>query len=229
MTLDDRASEHRSRANNALGRKRWREAQGELEELLKITPDDPIAWNNLGVALEHQRKPQEALEAFARAAAIAPAGRVSRRNLVNEMQRYLGFAGALVIFEIIRIVLALLPLAASQRDAVTAITFIALALGAIVYYQRRREQLPPDAWKAYRSEMARTRRLRYGGLAFVFVGFLAFAILLFVIVPFPGGAGDSVVLLVILAGLCWLIVARVLWRRVIAPRLDRRAGSEGVD
>jgi hypothetical protein len=77
--------------------------------------------------------------------------------------------------------------------------------------------------------MARTRRLRYGGLAFVFVGFLVFAILLLVIVLLAGGAGDGTVALVILGGICWLILARILWRRVIAPRLERQTEGEGVD
>ena len=229
MSLDDRASEHRARANLALEQKRWPEAQSELEDLLIITPDDPIAWNNLGVALEHQRKRREAVEAYARATALAPAGRLFRRNLVNEMQRYLGFAGALVMFEIIRVFLPLLPLSQGQRDAATTIALIVLALCAVVYYQRRREELPADTWHAYKSEMTRTRRLRYGGLAFVFVGFVVFATVLFVSVLFSGGAGDKTVALVILGGLCWFILARVLWRQVIAPRLDRQTEGEVID
>jgi hypothetical protein len=70
--------------------------------------------------------------------------------------------------------------------------------------------------------MARTRQLRYGGLAFVFVGFLVFAVVLFVLVELPGGAGDGTVVLVIVGGLCWLIVARLLWAHVIGPRLQDR-------
>ena len=91
------------------------------------------------------------MEAHARAGALAPAGRLFRRNLVNEMQRYLVFAGALVIFEIIRLFLPLLPLLQGQRDAATTIALIVLALGAVVYYQQRREQLPAHTWRAYKS------------------------------------------------------------------------------
>ncbi len=196
---------------------------------MTITPDDPIPWDDLGVAFEHQHKAREAVDAYARAAALAPTGRLSRRNLVNEMQRYLGFAAALVLFEIIALVLRLLPLSQSGHDAAIAITLVVLALGALVYYQRRREQLPADTWQVYKSEMARTRRLRYGGIAFVFVGFLVFAILLLVIASLPGRAGDGTVVLVMLAGVCWLMLARVLWRRVIAPRLDRQTEREVVD
>jgi hypothetical protein len=70
--------------------------------------------------------------------------------------------------------------------------------------------------------MARTRQLRYGGLAFVFLGFLVFAVVLFILVQLPGGTGDGTVVLVIVGGLCWLIVARLLWAHVIAPRLQAR-------
>jgi hypothetical protein len=108
------------------------------------------------------------------------------------------------------------------RTVTSVFAFVALALGGLVYYQRRREQLPDDAWRAYKSEMARTRQLRYGGLAFVFFGFLGFAVVLFVLVQLPGGAGDGTVVLVIVAGLCWLSVARLLWAHVIAPRLQTR-------
>jgi O-antigen/teichoic acid export membrane protein len=56
----------------------------------------------------------------------------------------------------------------------------------------------------------------------VFIGLLAFAVVLFILVQLPGGAGDGTVVLVIVAGLCWLIVARLLWAHVIAPRLQTR-------
>jgi hypothetical protein len=71
--------------------------------------------------------------------------------------------------------------------------------------------------------MVRTRRLRYGGLAFIFLGFLVFALLLVILVELPGGAGDGTVVLIIIGGLCWLIVSRILWARVIAPLLQHRA------
>ena len=138
------------------------------------------------------------------------------------MQRYLGFAAALVLFRVVDIAIRFVPMPDGARTAAQVIAFVLLALGALVYYQRQREQLPDDAWRAYQSELARTRQLRYGGVAFVFVGFLVFAVVLFILVQLPGGAGDGTVVLVIVAGLCWLIVARLLWAHVLAPRLDRR-------
>ena len=138
------------------------------------------------------------------------------------MQRYLGFAAALVLFRVVDIAIRFVPMPDGARTAAQVIAFVLLALGALVYYQRQREQLPDDAWRAYQSELARTRQLRYGGVAFVFVGFLVFAVVLFILVQLPGGAGDGTVILVIVAGLCWLIVARLLWAHVLAPRLDRR-------
>jgi hypothetical protein len=94
-----------------------------------------------------------------------------------------------------------------------------LVLDALVYYLRQRERLPEETWRAYKSEMSRTRQLRYGGVAFVF---LVFAVVLFGLVLVPGTAGDGVVVLVILAGLYWLIVARHLWRHLVAPFIATR-------
>jgi tetratricopeptide (TPR) repeat protein len=223
MAFEDRALDRRARANAALRSNRWAEAENELKALLTITPKDPIAWNNLGVALEHQRKGREALEAYGQATALLPSSRLPGRNLVNGMQRYLGFGVAIILFKVFDILLHFLQLSPAQLDGATAVTVVLLALGALVYYQRRREQLPEETWRAYRSEMARTRRLRYGGLAFVFVGFLVFALLLVILVALPGGAGDGTVVLVIIGGLCWLIASRILWARVIAPRLQHRS------
>jgi tetratricopeptide (TPR) repeat protein len=222
MAFDDRIAFYRSRAAIALAEQRWAEAEQEMQALVAISPSDGTAWNNLGVALEHQEKNKPAVEAYARAAALLPDSRLSGGNLVREMQRYLGFAAAFALFKAIDIGLHFVPMPDDTRTVVTVLAFVLLAFGALVYYQRQREQLPDEAWRAYKSEMARTRQLRYGGVAFVFVGFLVFAVVLFVLVQLPGGPGDGTVVLVIVAGLCWLIVARLLWAHVIAPRLQAR-------
>jgi len=222
MTFDDRAAFLRSSAALALAHQHWAEAEQQLQALITVSPDDAVAWNNLGVALEHQHKKREAVEAYARATALLPNSRLPGGNLVREMQRYLGFAAAITLFKVIDIALRFVPMPPDARTAATVFAFVLLALGAVVYYQRRREQIPDDAWRAYKSELARTRRVRYGGLAFVFVGFLAFALVLFILVLVPGGTDDGTVVLVIVAGLCWLIVGRLLWARVIAPRLGGR-------
>jgi tetratricopeptide (TPR) repeat protein len=219
MTFDERITAYRSRAAVALAQQHWSEAEQELQALVAISPNDATAWNNLGVALEHQQKNKEAVEAYARAAALASNNRLPASNLVREMQRYLGFAVALALVKIIDIGLRFVPMPDDARTVVTVIGVVLLAIGAFVYYQRQREQLPDETWRAYKSEMARTRRLRYGGIAFVFVGFLAFAIVFFILVQIPGLAPDGTVVLVAVAGLCWLIVARLLWAHVIAPRL----------
>lgn len=93
MTFNDRAADYRSHAAVALAHQRWDEAAMQLEGLTAISPNDPIAWNNLDVALEHQHKNREAVEAYARAAALSPDS-LPGRNLVREMQRYLGGAAA---------------------------------------------------------------------------------------------------------------------------------------
>jgi tetratricopeptide (TPR) repeat protein len=222
MTFEDRVDFYRSRAAIALAQQHWAEAEQELQALVAISPNDAIAWNNLGVALEHQHKNREAVEAYARAAALSPGSQLPGGNLVREMQRYLGFAAALVLFRVVDIALRFVPMPADARTAATAIAFVLLAFGALVYYQRQREQLPDEAWRAYKSELARTRQLRYGGIAFVFVGFLVFAVVFAILVQFRGVAGDGTVVLVAVAGLCWLIVARLVWAHVVAPRLQGR-------
>jgi len=221
MTFDDRAADYRSRAAVALAHQRWDDAALQLQALTAISPNDAIAWNNLGVALEHQHKNREAVEAYARATALSPDS-LPGRNLVREMQRYLGGAAALTLYWLIDIALRIIPMPENARTATKVFAIVVLVLGALVYYQRRREQLPDEAWRAYKSELARTRRLRYGGLAFVFVGFLAFAVVFFILVQVGGRSSDGTVVLVAVAGLCWLIVARLLWAHAIAPRLEGR-------
>jgi Ca2+/Na+ antiporter len=138
------------------------------------------------------------------------------------MQRYLGFAAAIALFKVIDIGLHLVPMSDGARMVVTVCAFVGLALGAWVYYQRQREQLPDEAWRAYKSELARTRRLRYGGIVFVFVGFIVFAVAFFILVEVGGTESDGTEVLVAVAGLCWLIVARLIWPHAIAPRLVER-------
>jgi tetratricopeptide (TPR) repeat protein len=221
MTFDDRAVDYRSRAAVALAQQRWDDAAQQLQALIAISPNDAVAWNNLGVALEHQHKNREAVAAYARAAALSPDSRLVGGNLVRETQRYLGFAAAITLFTVIDIALRFVPIPPGARTAATVFAFALLALGALVYYLRQHERLPDDAWRAYKSELARTRRIRYGGLAFVFVGFLVFAVVLLILVQVLR-AGDGTVVFVMVAGLCWLIVARLLWAHAIGPHLQRR-------
>ena len=54
----------------------------------------------------------------------------------------------------------------------------------------------------------------------VFAGFLVFALVLLILVLVPGGASDGTVVLVIVAGLCWMIVAQLLWRHLVRPWLE---------
>jgi tetratricopeptide (TPR) repeat protein len=222
MTFDDRVADYRTRAAVALAHHRWDVAEHQLQALIAISPNDAIAWNNLGVALEHQHKNRDAVEAYGRAAALSRDSRLPGRNLVRETQRYLGGAAAFTVYWVIDIALRFIPIPEDARTAVRVLVVVLLALGALVYYQRRREQLPDEAWRAYKSELARTRRLRYGGLAFVFIGFIVFAIVFFVLVQVGGKESDGTVVLVAIAGLCWLIVARLLWAHTIAPRLEGR-------
>jgi tetratricopeptide (TPR) repeat protein len=213
---------YRDAAAEALHDKNWKAAQAALEKYLALLPNDPIAWNNLGVTLEKQHKSREAVEAFARASSLSAGGRLPGRNLVSEMQRYLGFAAVPVLFKLIELVVRLLPLPDDIRTALNIVALVGLIVGALAFYVRRRDDLPPEAWHAYKSELTRTRPLRYGGLAFVFGGFLIFAVVLFLLFLGPGPADDGTVVLVMLAGFCWLISAQLIWRRVVRPVLERR-------
>lgn len=126
MTFEDRVDFYRSRAAIALAQQHWAEAEQELQALVAISPNDAIAWNNLGVALEHQHKNREAVEAYARAAALSPGSQLPGGNLVREMQRYLGFAAALVLFRVVDIALRFVPMPADARTAATAIWRVGL-------------------------------------------------------------------------------------------------------
>jgi Flp pilus assembly protein TadD len=52
-----------------------------FEEKLKTNPNDPVALNGLGIALQRLGRPREALDAFRRACEAAPRNATARMNL----------------------------------------------------------------------------------------------------------------------------------------------------
>ncbi|MGH9900459.1 MAG: tetratricopeptide repeat protein, partial [Pyrinomonadaceae bacterium] len=50
----------------------WGAAEREWREVVRLAPRDARAWVNLGVVLNRQNKPGEAIDAWSRAASIDP-------------------------------------------------------------------------------------------------------------------------------------------------------------
>jgi tetratricopeptide (TPR) repeat protein len=104
MTFEDRAAFYRSRAAVALAHQHWGEAVEQLQALVAISPNDATAWNNLGVALEHQHKNKEAVEAYGRAAAERYFYKGGAAAADIAQRRYLGHlvaeGGALKAFDV---------------------------------------------------------------------------------------------------------------------------------
>ena len=60
------------RASVLLALNRLDEARQAFEKILSVYPEESAAWNNLGLTLERQNHPEEALRAFRRGAACQP-------------------------------------------------------------------------------------------------------------------------------------------------------------
>src|SRR5437899_6130203 len=64
-------------------RKQWKRAEEANRRALQIDPTNNIALNNLGVALQGQRRSKEALEIYQRAAQPDPRDDVAKANIVR--------------------------------------------------------------------------------------------------------------------------------------------------
>ena len=68
-------------------------AYNELQELIRIHPEEPRAHNNLGILLLKQGKPKEAVFHFTEALTLKPDYKQARLNLeatLNRLQRETG-------------------------------------------------------------------------------------------------------------------------------------------
>ena len=142
---------HEALALVALRRQRWREAEAHCRAGLAIDPLSYSAFNNLGVALKHTLRMQEAIEAFFQAAHLMPLEKIGQRNfkaalsdhLINPIGHALVFAAAMAV------VLVSPPASANAADSVQAhylaTTGILVAVGfvALICWNRFRALSPP--------------------------------------------------------------------------------------
>ena len=66
---------------------RWNEAIPFLEQYTKGVPDDPIGWNNLGVALREKGEVTRSIECYKRALDLDPNLEIAQKNLETAMNK----------------------------------------------------------------------------------------------------------------------------------------------
>jgi len=66
---------------------RWSEAIPFLEDYTKAVPDDPIGWNNLGVALREKGEVTKSIDCYKRALQLNPNLEVARKNMDTAMNK----------------------------------------------------------------------------------------------------------------------------------------------
>ena len=76
----------------ALKEERWEEADGHNRRVLKLDPGSFQAMTNLGMALQGQKRYQEALTLFFSAATLNPASVIARENMTIAVKDYLTLA-----------------------------------------------------------------------------------------------------------------------------------------
>ncbi|HEY2012153.1 MAG TPA: tetratricopeptide repeat protein [Bryobacteraceae bacterium] len=77
------ASAHFNLGVLLLGRKETASAIGHLQEAVRLDPNQPLAWNDLGAGFEAEGKLDDALESFRKALEIEPGYTSARFNLAN--------------------------------------------------------------------------------------------------------------------------------------------------
>jgi tetratricopeptide (TPR) repeat protein len=70
LSVPKSALEHLSRGYDRLEASDWRMAEEEFRQAIKLSPDNALAWNNLGLTLARQGKNGEALAAYKKAIAL---------------------------------------------------------------------------------------------------------------------------------------------------------------
>ena len=66
----------------------WREAEFRWEKAVELDPTYASAWNNLGIAYEHQGKFEDAKKAYDKAQALDPKNTFIRQNVDQFMEIY---------------------------------------------------------------------------------------------------------------------------------------------
>jgi tetratricopeptide (TPR) repeat protein len=220
------ASGFELRGRAEIGDKRFADAEASFREALRLEPDDWTLNNNLGVALQRQKKKKkEAIQAFERAAKANPAAKVPQQNLFGAANSYVGVgSGFFAIYLLLRLIPAIGVTTHLSTGLIFAIVGVAIvALFAVFWFRRRRrrQQLGPTVDRFYQHERLRYRNLHRMYLAFRLGPPLAFAVGLLALAIAQAHPGDfSIVFLGgAVAMTAWFWVSPFVWRRSLLPRL----------
>ena len=94
-----RLNAHFAEASAAMNSGRYEKAAGSLRLLLEIDPGRGDAWFNLGLALDAAGHPQQAIDAFRRAAELAPRDWTALARVGQILQRLERHAEAIEAYE----------------------------------------------------------------------------------------------------------------------------------
>jgi len=90
LTTPRSANEHLERGYDLLEKRQWKQAEQEFRQALKASQSDPIAWNNLGLALANQQRYAEAVKAYRKAVGLKPTGFAAAQYNLGQSLRQLG-------------------------------------------------------------------------------------------------------------------------------------------
>lgn len=130
----------------AIDRQDWVQAEDCLRRSLTLQPTDPVALNNLGVALNGQGKARHAALAFKAAVMADPTLKVAKENAHDTLRLALGGAGVIGALGVLTLkvgtkawMLGAAVLHLLRRPAVllVAVVFVALAVVAFVVQHRK--------------------------------------------------------------------------------------------
>jgi len=202
---------HLLRGQVAIKRKQWEWAEASNRRALQIDPTNYIALNNLGVALQGQRRSKEALEIYQQAAQLNPSGDLAKANIVRMVRPVSGLG---LVWDFVR--MALVPWAIPIVLIQLLIRFTGSA--------RRRAQLRPGAQIYYDREWAASRwhlaRAVLAALVFI-LGYGALAVAQLRGWTFVSTGIPTLVLLVLCIGIAFSAILQRLPAE-IGRRLKRR-------
>jgi tetratricopeptide (TPR) repeat protein len=177
------------RSRQALGSRRWSDAEQWARKALEIDATNSAALNNLAVARQQQGKHTEALDLFARAATAEPGDEIAAANARQAAGNLGGVAlGGFACYLVLRVVILSFRGSPIAGIAVLVVLGVTLLVVNHVRFERNVTELPPHLqafardqrrirWRDPSTWLGRNRRQRVGRAAVVvaIVAVLAFA------------------------------------------------------
>ena len=162
----DQAWIHRVRGDIELHAGDPRAAESGYRAALRSSPNDAVALNNLGVALQRQRRHDEAVLAFKAAVLADPTFVTAKRNthrVVKNLMRAGTTAAILIVLAIVRMCTMgskVTPLGSSARAGpevvagtiILCVVILAIVIGRLVRRARawnRAKRLDPELWELF--------------------------------------------------------------------------------